>query len=65
MKVRYFAETDTLYIVLREHAIAAAQDLGEHTLADSDADGHLCAITVESASQRTDVSRLDLDGIDR
>lgn len=52
MRVRYFAETDTLYIELRPDAIVESRDLDEHTLLEFDAAGHLCAMTVEHARER-------------
>ena len=52
MKVRYFAETDTLYIELRPGVITDTRDLDENTLVEYDAAGNLCAITVEHASER-------------
>ncbi|MBL8224274.1 MAG: DUF2283 domain-containing protein [Chromatiales bacterium] len=52
MKVRYFRDTDTLLIELRDAAIAETRDLDENTTVDLDADGGLCAITIEHASLR-------------
>ncbi len=63
MKVQYFADTDTLYIEFREHEIAQSKDLDENTLLDLDADGNVCAITFEHASERTDVHHLTVEGI--
>jgi uncharacterized protein YuzE len=56
MKIRYFTDTDTLLIEFREDAkIAQTRDLDENTTLDVDADGNLCAMTVEHASQRTGI----------
>jgi uncharacterized protein YuzE len=63
MKVSYFEDTDTLYIEFRNSDIAESRDLDENTLLDVDAEGNVCAITFEHASQRTDVSRLIVEGI--
>ena len=52
MKVRYFAETDTLLIEFRDTPVAETRDLDESTLLDVDAQGNICSITVEHASQR-------------
>lgn len=52
MKVRYFADTDTLLIEFREAPVAETRDLGENTLFDVDAQGNICSITVEHASLR-------------
>ena len=63
MKVQYFEGTDTLYIEFRDHDIAESKDLDENTLLELDANGNVCAITFEHASQRTDVHRLTVEGI--
>ena len=63
MKVQYFESTDTLYIEFRDHDIAESKDLDENTLLELDANGNVCAITFEHASQRTDVHRLTVEGI--
>jgi uncharacterized protein YuzE len=52
MNVRYFADTDTLYIEFRPGEIAETRDLDEDTLVEFDARGQLCAITVEHARHR-------------
>jgi uncharacterized protein YuzE len=52
MKIRYFADTDTLLIEFREALVAETRDLDENTLLDVDAQGNICSITVEHASQR-------------
>ena len=63
MKVKYFEDTDTLYIEFREENIAESKDLDENTVLDFDSDGNICAITFEHASQRTDISHLTVEGI--
>lgn len=63
MKVRYFADTDTLYIEFQEQSIAESRDIDENTVLDLDALGNVCAITFEHASRRTDVQRIELEGI--
>jgi uncharacterized protein YuzE len=52
MKVRYFADTDTLFIEFREALVAETRDLDENTVLDVDAQGNICSITVEHASLR-------------
>jgi len=63
MKVKYFEDTDTLYIEFRDSDIAESRDLDENTVLDVDAQGNICAITFEHASQRTDVRKLIVEGI--
>lgn len=63
MKVQYFEDTDTLYIEFQGREISETRDLDENTLLDLDSDGNVCAITFEQASQRTDISHLQVEGI--
>lgn len=52
MKVRYYADTDTLLIEFRDAPVIETRDLDENTILDVDAQGNICAITVEDASKR-------------
>lgn len=63
MKVQYFEDTDTLYIAFRESDISQSRDLDENTLLEMDADGHVCAITLEHASQRADVGNFTMERV--
>jgi len=63
MKIKYFEDTDTLYIEFRDSEIVESRDLDENTVLDVDAQGNVCAITFEHASQRTDVRHLSVEGV--
>jgi uncharacterized protein YuzE len=63
MKLKYFKDTDTLYIELSAQNIAETKDLDESTLLDRDPNGNICAINFEHASDRTDVQQITLEGI--
>jgi uncharacterized protein YuzE len=63
MKVRYFADTDTLFIEFREAPVAETRDLDENTVLDVDAHGNICAITVEHASQRAGAPQFSYEQI--
>lgn len=63
MKLKYFEDTDTLYIEFRVQEISESKDLDENTVLDLDAEGNICAITFEHASARTDVQQVKLEGI--
>ncbi len=52
MKIRYFADTDTVLIELRDVPVVETRDLDQDVLLDLDAKGEVCAITVEHASTR-------------
>lgn len=55
MKIRYFEDTDTLYIELRHGSVAETRDLDENTVVDVDAQGQMLAITIEHAQSRADL----------
>ncbi|MGH8154042.1 MAG: DUF2283 domain-containing protein [Rhodanobacteraceae bacterium] len=55
MKIKYFQDTDTLYIEFGSGQIAESRDLDENTLIEFDEQGRICALTMEHASQRTDI----------
>ena len=61
MKIRYFADTDTLHIEFRDVPVAETRDLDENTLLDVDAQGDICAITVEHASERAGIPQFSYE----
>ena len=63
MKIQYFKKTDTLYIEFRKAGIAESRDLDEDTIIDVDAEGQICAMTIEHARDRTDVPNLTSEEI--
>ena len=58
MKIRYFRDTDTLYIEFRPGPVAETRDLDEDTQLDLDSSGNIRAITLEHASKRADLPAL-------
>ena len=63
MKIKYFQETDTLYIEFRAVRAAETRDLDENTLLEVDEQGRVCALTMEHASQRTDIPAFSYEQI--
>ena len=59
MRIRYFPDTDTLYIEFRDAEVAETRDLDESTQVDLDERGDLCGLTLEHASERADLSGVD------
>ena len=55
MKIRYFEDTDTLYIEFRQAEVLESKDLDENTTMDMDRDGDICAIAIEHARERTEI----------
>ncbi|HUZ07803.1 MAG TPA: DUF2283 domain-containing protein [Candidatus Paceibacterota bacterium] len=55
MKVKYFADTDTLLIELRSGMVAETRDLDENTLLDLDNAGNIRSLTIEHAKERAGI----------
>ena len=63
MKIRYFEETDTLYIELKPGIVAESRDLDENTLVDVDAQGQMLAITIEHARDCAELPNFSFEKI--
>ncbi len=61
MKIKYFQDTDTLYIEFRAGEVAETKDLDEDTILDLDKKGNICAITVEHARERADIPHFSFE----
>ncbi|MFM9912517.1 MAG: DUF2283 domain-containing protein [Methylophilaceae bacterium] len=55
MKIKYFEDTDTLYIEFRAVDVVETRDLDENTLLDIDGAGNICGMTVEHAKDRAEI----------
>jgi len=63
MKVRYFADTDTLLIEFLDSPVSETRDLDENTVLDVDAKGNICSITVEHASKHAGAPQFSYEQI--
>jgi uncharacterized protein YuzE len=63
MKIKYFQDTDTLYIELRTVEVAETRDLDENTLLDLDREGNLCGITIEHAKERAEIPKFSFEQV--
>lgn len=63
MKIKYFQDTDTLYIEFKVGPVAETKDLDENTVLDVDGNGNICAITVEHASERTGIPQFSFEQV--
>jgi uncharacterized protein YuzE len=63
MKIRYFADTDTLYIEFAPGPVAETRDIGEDAVADFGSDGAIRALTVEHASKRAGVPNISIEHV--
>jgi uncharacterized protein YuzE len=59
MKIRFFTDTDTLYIVFSQKKPTETRDLNENTLLDLGEDGKLCSMTIEHAKERVGIPEID------
>ena len=51
MKVRYFEDTDTLYIELSDNKAASTEELNDNVLLELDSNGKVVGLTIEHAKQ--------------
>jgi uncharacterized protein YuzE len=63
MRIRYFKDTDTLLIEFKDGPVAETRDLDENTTLDVDANGNICSITVEHASQRAGIPEFSYEQV--
>jgi len=63
MNIKYFQDTDTLYIEFSKKTVAETRDLDEDTLLDVDDAGNIVAITVEHARRRADIPHFSFEQV--
>ncbi|MBF0135610.1 MAG: DUF2283 domain-containing protein [Magnetococcus sp. DMHC-1] len=63
MKIRYFPDTDTLYIQFCERTAVESRDIDENTLIEFSEEGQLCAMTVEHARERADLPHFSFEQV--
>ena len=59
MKLRYYPETDSLYIELRPGPGVEAREISSGLVADLDADGRIVGLDIDHASKHLDLSTLE------
>ncbi|GAF71383.1 unnamed protein product [marine sediment metagenome] len=60
MKLRYYPETDSLYIDLADRSSAESKEVSEGIVLDYDADGNLVGIDIDNASKKLELDELVL-----
>jgi uncharacterized protein YuzE len=63
MKIKYFKDTDTIFIEFRSVESAETRDLDENTLLELDGNGRVCGITIEHARERTDLREFSFEEV--
>jgi uncharacterized protein YuzE len=63
VRIQYFEDTDTLYLVFRDAAVDETRDLDENTLVEFDKAGNLVSMTIEHARERADVANFSFQQV--
>lgn len=63
MKFSYYPDTDTLYIDLLDKPGADIVEVAEDLVVDVDSEGRPVGIELEHASERTDLPKLEVEGL--
>ena len=63
MTIKYFEDTDTLYVQFNDHQVAETKDLDENTTLDFDRNGCVVAMTLEHAKKFARVSDFSFEHV--
>ncbi len=63
MRIQYFGDTDTLYLILNENPISETRELDENLLIDVDEKGNVISLTIEHAAERIDVAKFSYEQV--
>jgi uncharacterized protein YuzE len=63
MIIKYFPDTDTLYVAFTDREIAETIDFNDDTLLDIDREGNVVALTLEHARNKVDLSDISFQQI--
>ncbi|MFH1941469.1 MAG: DUF2283 domain-containing protein [bacterium] len=63
MKIKYYKETDSLYIDLSSKPSKESKEISEGIVLDYDADGNLVGIDIDNASRKIDLKEIILSKI--
>jgi uncharacterized protein YuzE len=58
MKLKYYPETDSLYIDLSHRTSVESREISEGVVLDYDAAGHVVGIDIDNASSKVDLHEL-------
>ena len=63
MKLKYYQETDSLYIDLSSKPSAETKEISEGIALDYDVDGNLAGIDIDNASSKMDLHEVTLSSM--
>jgi uncharacterized protein YuzE len=58
MKLKYYPDTDSLYIDLSHRTSVESREISEGVVLDYDASGHIVGIDIDNASAKVDLHEL-------
>ena len=59
MKLHYYAETDSLYIELKDVPGTESREIVEGLIVDLDAQGNVVGLDIDRASRKLDLSKIE------
>lgn len=63
MKMKYYRETDSLYIDLSENPSAESKEVSEGVVLDYDAAGNLVGIDIDNATTKVNLDKLTVSSL--
>ena len=63
MRLRYYPETDSLYIDLSEKPSVDSIEVAEGVVVDLDEEGNIVGIDIDNASRKVNLSRLKIESL--
>jgi uncharacterized protein YuzE len=63
MNVKYFKDTDTMYVQFADHEVSETREINENTVIDLDDKGNLVSLTIEHASQSAKIAEFSFQQI--
>lgn len=58
MKIKYFADTDTVLIEFSNHVVAETKEVSENLYIDLDKKGNLVSMTIEHARENANIEEI-------
>ena len=63
MKLRYYPETDSLYVEFKVGSGAETLEVNDSVIIDIDSQGEVVGLDIDQASKRLDLSELEIEAL--
>ena len=63
MKLRYYPETDSLYVEFKAGSGAETLEVNDSVIIDIDSQGEVVGLDIDQASKRLDLSELEIEAL--